>query len=85
MLGHSIAGMSWEGFVLETLQNVAGERVQFSFYRTFTGTEINLLLKLPCGKLWAVEIKKGSSAKPNKGFYSALEDLSVKCNLNLYQ
>lgn len=75
LLAHPVSGMSWEGFVLETLQSVVSERAQASFYRTFVGAEIDLVLELPGGKLWAIEIKRGLSARPEKGFYNAYEDL----------
>lgn len=47
VLGHPIAGPSWEGFAVETLLAAAPERTQASFYRTATGVEIDLLLELP--------------------------------------
>jgi uncharacterized protein len=75
LLGHPIAGMSWEGFVLETLQCIVLERAQASFYRTFSGAEIDLLLELPGGKTWAIEVKRGLAARPEKGFYTACDDI----------
>jgi uncharacterized protein len=75
ILGHPIAGMSWEGLVLEMLQAIASERSQASFYRTFSGAEIDLLLELPGGKTWAIEVKRGQTARPEKGFYSACTDI----------
>lgn len=75
LLSHPIAGMSWEGFVLETLQCIVSERAQASFYRTFSGAEIDLLLELPGGKTWAIEVKRGLAARPEKGFYAACDDI----------
>ena len=72
--GHPVAGASWEGFVIENLLAVAPDRTRASFFRTAAGAEIDLLLELPTGKRWAVEIKLGSSPKAEKGFYNALED-----------
>ena len=37
VLGHPVAGASWEGFVVETLLRAAPERTRASFYRTATG------------------------------------------------
>lgn len=45
------------------------------FYRTGAGAEIDLLLETPQHGLWAIEIKRGLSARPEKGFYIACEDL----------
>ncbi|WP_093035184.1 ATP-binding protein [Thiocapsa roseopersicina] len=76
LLGHPVAGMSWEGFVIETLLRAAPERTQASFYRTATGVEMDLVLELPGNRLWTVEIKRGLAPKTESGTYTALEDLS---------
>lgn len=75
LLGHPIAGMSWEGHVIENLLRAAPERTQASFYRTAAGAEIDLMLKLPGNRLWAIEIKRGVAPKVEKGFHIALEDI----------
>lgn len=76
LLGHPVVGASWEGFVMETLLNVAPDRTGAGFYRTAAGAEIDLVLTLP-GKTgtWAIEIKRGLTARPERGFYNALEDV----------
>ena len=73
--GHPIVGMSWEGFVLETLIDTAPDRTHASFYRTATGVEIDLTLELPNGRLWAIEIKRSLAPRIEKGFRTALDDL----------
>ncbi|TVQ44130.1 MAG: ATP-binding protein [Gammaproteobacteria bacterium] len=75
VLGHPVAGGSWEGFVLENLLAAAPERVKASFYRTAAGAEIDLILEMAAGRLWAVEIKRGLAPKLQKGFHHAREDL----------
>ena len=75
VLGHPIAGASWEGFVVETLIRAAPDRARASFYRTATGVEIDLLLELPGNRLWAIEIKRGSAPRVEKGLRIALDDL----------
>ena len=73
--GHPFVGASWEGFVIENLLAVAPERTLASFYRTSAGAEVDLVLDLPKGERWAIEIKRGLTAKPEKGFHLACEDL----------
>ena len=51
VLGHPVAGGSWEGFVLETLLGAAPDRVKPWFHRTAAGAEINLVLEMPGGTL----------------------------------
>ncbi len=75
LAGHPVVGTSWEGYVIENLLAVAPARIQASFYRTSAGAEIDLVLDLPKGGRWAIEIKRGLTAKPEKGFYLACEDL----------
>ena len=77
VLGHPVAGMSWEGFVVETLIRAAPERTQASFYRTATGVEIDLVLEPPGNRLWAIEIKRSLAPKVEKGFRVALADLGL--------
>lgn len=75
VLGHPIAGPSWEGFAVETLLAAAPEHSQASFYRTATGVEIDLLLELPGGELWAVEVQRSSAPSVGKGLRVAIEDV----------
>ena len=75
VLGHPIAGASWEGHVVETLLRAAPPRTQASFYRTAAGAEVDLVLALPGARLWAVEVKYGLAPNLEKGFHAALEDL----------
>jgi predicted AAA+ superfamily ATPase len=78
LLGHPVIGASWEGFVIENLLAAAPERTMASFYRTAAGTEIDLVLEIPGHGLWAIDIKRGLSARPEKGFYDACGDLDPK-------
>lgn len=75
VLGHPIAGASWEGFVIETLLRAAPERTQASFYRTASGVEIDLVLELPGARVWAIEIKRGLAPAVSRGFRVALDDV----------
>ena len=75
LLGHPVAGQSWESFVTETLIAAAPDGTEAHYYRTSTGTEIDLVLTLPNGKLWAIEIKRSSAPKVESGFHIACADL----------
>ena len=75
LLGHPVAGASWEGFVVETLIAASPEGTQAHFFRTAAGAEIDLLLDLPGGRLWAVEIKRSAAPKIERGFHIACDDL----------
>lgn len=75
LLGHPVVGASWEGFVIENLITAAPAFTVPGFYRTSGGAEIDLLLELPGGERWAIEVKRSRAAKPARGFYEACEDL----------
>ena len=75
LLGHPVVGASWEGFVIENLINAAPPFTVPGFYRTAGGAEIDLLLELPGGERWAIEVKRSRAAKPGRGFYEACDDL----------
>ncbi len=75
LLGHPVVGASWEGFVTENLIDAAPPLTVPGFYRTSGGAEIDLILELPGGPRWAIEIKRSHAAKPTRGFYEACEDL----------
>lgn len=76
LLAHTILGQSWECFIIENLLVSAGDKAQGYFYRTSGGAEIDLVLAWPDGKLWAIEIKRSLSPRPERGFHSACEDLA---------
>lgn len=84
LLGHPVVGHSWESFVIETLLDVAPTGTEASFYRTSAGAEIDLVLALPGGGLWAVEIKRSSAPTVEKGFHIACEDLKPKRRYVVY-
>ena len=76
VLGHSVAGSSWEGFVLESLLAVAPDHASAAFYRTAAGAEVDLVLDLG-GTLgrWAIEIKRTVAPSVSRGLRVAIEDL----------
>ena len=84
VLGHPVAGASWEGFVIETLAATAPADTQLNFYRTAAGAEIDLLLTLPGQRPWAVEIKRSLAPKLERGFHQACADLGVARRIVVY-
>jgi predicted AAA+ superfamily ATPase len=84
LFDHPIVGPSWEGFVIETLIDCAPAWTAPYYYRTSSGAEIDLLLELPGGRLWAIEIKRTLSPKVERGFHVACEDLKPARRLVAY-
>jgi predicted AAA+ superfamily ATPase len=75
LLGHPVAGASWEGFVIENILRIVGHRAQASFYRTVAGAEMDLVLEWSGGEVWAIEIRRSLAPSLGRGFHSAREDL----------
>jgi len=80
LLGHPIAGSSWEGFVMEQLINAAPQ-AQASFYRTSNGAEVDLVLSFRNQQTWVIEIKRSSAPTVSRGFYQAATDLGASRKL----
>ena len=76
VLGHPVAGGSWEGFVIEQLI-AAAPQAQASYYRTSHGAEVDLVLEFRNGSTWVIEIKRSSAPTVSKGFYLASADLGA--------
>ena len=76
VLGHPIAGSSWEGFVMEQLINAAPQ-AQACFYRTSNGAEVDLVLTFRNQQTWVIEIKRSSAPNVSRGFYQAATDLGA--------
>lgn len=85
LLGHPVAGASWEGVVIESLVAAAPGGTEAYFFRTSAGAEIDLLLKLPGRrKPWAIEVKRGLAPKLERGFHLACEDVRPERKVVVY-
>ena len=78
VLGHPVAGPSWEGFVIDNLIAVAGDRRTPYFYRTENGAEIDLLFERGGTVEMAIEIKRSTAPVVSKGFRLACDLLRPK-------
>ncbi len=84
LLGHPVIGGSWEGYCIENLIAAAPRGTEASFYRSSAGAEIDLVLKLPDGAVWAIEIKRTTTPKVTRGFHIAAEELNAAERILVY-
>ena len=84
LLGHPVAGASWEGLVVENLVGAAPPGTDAFFYRTRAGAEIDLLLRLPNLESWAIEVKRSTAPRVPKGFRIATEDVGATRRFIVY-
>jgi hypothetical protein len=78
VLGHPVAGPSWEGFAIENLIGAAGEVRIATFLRTERGAEIDLVLERGGRVEMAIEIKRSTAPTVSKGFRIGCADLRPK-------
>jgi uncharacterized protein len=76
LLGHPIAGPSWEGFVLEQVIGHLPPGTDTAFYRTAAGAELDLVVSRGKRRI-GFEMKLSAAPRPQRGFWNALEDLGV--------
>ena len=88
VLGHPVAGPSYEGFVIENLIQAAAQNTQVprlaTYYRTQDGAEIDLVFERAGQPEMAIEIKRSSAPSVERGFHIACEDLEVKQRYVVY-
>ena len=81
-LGHPVAGMSWEGFAIESILAVTPHWVQSHFYRTQRGAEVDLVLEFGPEERWGIEIKRSTAnPRPSAGFHRGCDDIGAKRRL----
>lgn len=77
VLGHPVAGASWEGFALENILSVLPEGATSWFYRTAVGAEIDLVIEQGVRQRVAIEIKRSLAPSVSKGFHVGCEDITA--------
>jgi len=84
LLGNPVLGASWAGFVIENIIVQLSGKWQYSYYRTITQTEIDLVLEGPDQQIWTIEVKRSSAPKVGKGFYLACYDIKATSKFVIY-
>ncbi len=84
VLGHPVAGESWEGFVIENLISSLPVGVTPWFYRTSAGAEIDLVIEHNSKKKYAIEIKRSLAPTVSRGFYLGCEDIEATHRFVVY-
>jgi len=84
LLGHPVAGASWEAYVVENLISCLPLGVTACFYRTAAGAEIDLVIEPNDKNRYAIEIKRSLSPSVSKGFYHGCEDINAAYRYLVY-
>ena len=84
LLSNPVLGKSWEGFVIDNILSILPSYIESYYYRTSSGAEIDLVLKLSSRELWAIEIKHGLVPQIKSGFHQAAEDINATRKFVVY-
>lgn len=57
---------------------------QASFYRSAAGAEVDLVLELPGGARWAIEVKRSSAPTVSEGVHLAVADVKAVATFVVY-
>lgn len=76
LIGHPMAGPSWEGFIVEQICALLPKGADVGFYRTAAGAELDVVVELGSKKL-GFEIKFSSAPKVTRGFWQACQDIKL--------
>jgi len=77
LMCHPIVGRSFEGFAVENIIAVSPSSATAHYYRTASGSEIDLLLDVPGRGLWAIDVKLSLVPKIPVGFHHACRDVGA--------
>lgn len=78
LIGHPKMGHSWEGYVVEQIQQLKNSDHDLYFYRTQQGAEVDLVIVKNSKPVAVIEIKHGDQVLPSRGNEVSAEDLEVK-------
>lgn len=84
LLGNPIVGPSWEGFVMQQIIACVPSGISVHYYRTSGGAEVDIVLKLPDARLWAIEVKRSTKPSPRRGFHEAISDIKPSRSIVVY-
>ena len=84
LLGNPMIGASWEGFVAENIILQLTDQWRYSYYRSSTQAEIDLVLEGPEDEVWAIEIKRSAAPQISRGFHTAAEDIKATRKFVVY-
>ncbi|MBA3899427.1 MAG: ATP-binding protein [Bacteroidetes bacterium] len=80
LINNLVVGNSWEGYVIEQVQQLLDERIKLYFYRTSDGSEIDLVFARGNIPVATAEIKFTAEPYLSKGNFISIDDLNTKKN-----
>jgi len=80
LIAHPIVGASWEGYVVEQVMYHKPKELDIYFYRTHSGTEVDIVLVNGVQPVSSIEIKFSNAPSISKGYFIGIDDLKTNQN-----
>ncbi len=80
LFGSPLLGASWVTYVVQQIRAETPNDYELYYYRTYAGTEVDLVLTKGFKPTSCIEIKFSSTPSINKGFQIGIEDLGTVQN-----
>lgn len=78
--GHPVIGSSWEGYVVEQVNQLKPAGTDLYYYRTQAGAEYDIVLARGIKPVACIEVKLNNAPTISKGNFQSIEDLGTKKN-----
>lgn len=78
--GHPVVGSSWEGYIVEQVNQLKPAGTDLYYYRTQTGAEYDIVLANGIHPIACAEIKLNNAPHISKGNFQSIADLKTKKN-----
>lgn len=78
--GHPIVGSSWEGYVVEQINQLKPAGTELYYYRTQAGAEYDIVMARGIKPVACIEVKLNNAPAISKGNYESIKDLKTKKN-----
>ncbi|MDR6562443.1 MULTISPECIES: ATP-binding protein [unclassified Arcicella] len=75
LLGHIVAGSSWEGYIIQEIISLLPQDALPFYYRSQDGAELDLIIEQGISIKLAIEIKLSDSPTLSKGNSTSLQDI----------
>jgi predicted AAA+ superfamily ATPase len=78
--GHPVVGSSWEGYVVEQVNELRPSGTDLYYYRTQAGAEYDIVVARGIKPVACIEVKLNNAPTISKGNYQSIADLETKKN-----
>ena len=78
--GHPVVGASWEGYVVEQVNQLKPSDTELYYYRTQAGAEYDMVIARGIHPIACIEVKLNNAPAITKGNYQSIADLKTKKN-----